>query len=144
MAEQAQITCETLIHTVFGFSTILYNYYLGENSLSFLGADKQAAFTDIRVAIIALVCWGALTDQGTVFAFADVTMAFLALANLFALILLFRQGLRFMRDYDAQIAEGIEQPRFDATRFNDLDIDKTAWTLEPEELPSETLQAETR
>ncbi|WP_409523935.1 alanine/glycine:cation symporter family protein [Nitrincola sp. MINF-07-Sa-05] len=129
---------------LFGFSTILYNYYLGENSLSFLGKDNKVMFSVFRVMIIALVCWGALTDLGTVFAFADVTMAFLALANLFALILLFKQGLRFMRDYDDQIAEGIEQPRFDAARFSDLDIDATAWTLEREELPSETLQAETR
>ncbi|NVK41030.1 MAG: alanine:cation symporter family protein, partial [Oceanospirillaceae bacterium] len=116
------------------FSTILYNYYLGENSLNFFSTENQNLFNGFRVAIIGLVCWGATTDLGTVFAFADVTMGLLALANLVALILLIKPGLRVMRDFDDQIRAGVEQPVFDAARFADMNVDPLAWEIEPEDL----------
>ncbi|MCY0965745.1 alanine/glycine:cation symporter family protein [Parathalassolituus penaei] len=117
---------------LFGFTTILYNYYLGENSLSFFRGNSQNLFNAYRVASICLCGWGALTDLGTVFAFADVTMGLLALANLFALAMMFKTGMRIMKDYDDQIAEGIETPVFDSRRFADLDLDHKAWDLEPD------------
>ncbi|KEA62684.1 Sodium/alanine symporter [Marinobacterium lacunae] len=119
---------------LFGFSTVLYNYYLGENSINFFSTENQNLFNGFRVAIIGLVCWGATTDLGTVFAFADVTMGFLALVNLIALIVLIKPGLRIMRDFDEQIADGIEQPVFDASRFADMNVDAAAWEIEPEDL----------
>ncbi|SEG18063.1 alanine/glycine:cation symporter family protein [Marinobacterium lutimaris] len=119
---------------LFGFSTVLYNYYLGENSINFFSTENQNLFNAFRVAIIGLVCWGATTDLGTVFAFADVTMGLLALVNLIALICLFKPGLRVLRDFDQQIAEGIEQPVFDANKFSDMDLDAKAWEIELEDL----------
>ncbi|MDI5933551.1 alanine/glycine:cation symporter family protein [Halomonas kalidii] len=124
---------------LFAFSTILYNYYLGENSLNFFSRDNRKLFNAFRVAIVLLVCWGATTDLGTVFGFADVTMGLLAVANLVALILLFKPGLRILRDFDDQIRQGIDQPIFDASRHPELDLDPRAWELEPEDL--ERLQA---
>jgi AGCS family alanine or glycine:cation symporter len=67
-----------------------------------------------------------------VFAFADIAMGFLGLVNLAALALLFKVGLRVMRDYDQQVAAGVDQPVFDRDRFADLAIDREAWVLEPE------------
>lgn len=119
---------------LFGFSTILYNYYLGENSINFFSTENQNLFNGFRVAIIGLVCWGATTDLGTVFAFADVTMGLLALVNLIALICLFKPGLRVLRDFDKQIADGVEQPIFDISQFKDMDLDEAAWEIEPEDL----------
>ena len=116
---------------LFGFTTIIYNYYLGENSLSWFSADNRGLVVLYRAVVIALCGWGATTDLGTAFAFADVTMGFLALANLFALAMLFKQGLRLMRDYDEQVAAGVPEPVFDATRFADLGVDRQAWVLEP-------------
>lgn len=119
---------------LFGFSTILYNYYLGENSLNFFSTENQNLFNGFRVIIIGLVCWGATTDLSTVFGFADVTMGLLALVNLIALIGLMKPGLRIMRDFDEQIAQGYDQPVFDAKRFKDMDLDEAAWEIEPEDL----------
>ncbi|HQV08364.1 MAG: alanine/glycine:cation symporter family protein [Rhodocyclaceae bacterium] len=118
---------------LFGFTTIVYNYYLGENSLSFFSNENRPVIIGYRVLVIALCGWSATTDLGTVFAFADVTMGLLALANLLALVVLFKAGLRIMRDYDRQIDAGIEQPLFDARHFADLNIDQDAWVLEPED-----------
>ncbi|WP_435105071.1 alanine/glycine:cation symporter family protein [Arhodomonas sp. AD133] len=119
---------------LFAFSTILYNYYLGENSLNFFSRHNQNLFNVFRVAIIGLVCWGATTDLGTVFGFADVTMGLLAVVNLIGLIMLFRPGLRILHDFDAQIRDGAEQPVFDASNFPDMNIDPRSWELEPEDL----------
>lgn len=116
---------------LFGFTTMVYNYYLGENSLSFFTGENRGVLVLYRLVVIALCGWGATTDLGTAFAFADVTMGLLALANLFALAMLFKKGLRLMKDYDDQIAAGATEPVFDAKRFADLGVDHKAWALEP-------------
>lgn len=117
---------------LFGFSTMLYNYYLGENSLSFFQQDNQRLFNGYRAVVIVLCCWGSMMDLGTVFAFADLTMGVLALVNLFAVAMLFKTGLRLMTDYDVQVQRGVKHPVFDHRSFSDLGLDKEAWTLEPE------------
>ena len=111
---------------LFVFTTLIYNYYLGENALGFF-SQKRGPVVIYRVLVVALVLWGSVQDLGTVFAFADVTMGLLAICNLIALALLFKVGLRLMRDYDAQIKAGVESPVFDPQKFADLDLDPKAW-----------------
>lgn len=111
---------------LFVFTTLIYNYYLGENALGFF-SDRRAVIQGYRAVVIALVFWGSLQDLGTVFAFADLTMGLLAIVNLIAVALLFKTGLRLMRDYDAQVRAGIEQPVLNAKDYADLDIDHSAW-----------------
>jgi AGCS family alanine or glycine:cation symporter len=111
---------------LFAFTSIMYNYYLGENSLNFFSEENKTLFNIYRAITLALVMWGATQDLTTVFGFADLTMALLALVNLAALALLFKVGLRVMRDFDQQTKAG-HAPVFDASRFADLNIDKKAW-----------------
>jgi len=115
---------------LFVFTTLIYNYYLGENALGFF-STRRALIQGYRALVIALVLWGSLQDLGTVFAFADLTMGLLAIVNLVALALLFKTGLRLMHDYDAQVRAGIEQPVLDARDYADLDIDHSAWPAAP-------------
>ncbi|AEF54460.1 alanine/glycine:cation symporter family protein [Marinomonas posidonica] len=114
---------------LFGFSTVLYNYYLGENSVSYLTKSDNHGFymNSFRVIIICLCCTGAILDLGTVFAFADLTMGLLALVNLLALALLFKVAKRIMKDFDVQRQSGKETPSFEAERFDDLDLDTVSW-----------------
>lgn len=112
---------------LFAFSSMIYNYYLGENSLNFFSEENKTLFNGFRVLTLALVLWGSLQDLSTVFAFADVTMGLLAVVNLAAVLLLIKVGLRIIRDYDEQRRAGIAQPVFDPARFADLDIDREAW-----------------
>jgi AGCS family alanine or glycine:cation symporter len=115
---------------LFAFSSMIYNYYLGENSLNFFSEENKTLFNGFRVLTLALVMWGSLQDLGTAFGFADVTMALLAVVNLAAVILLIKVGLRVMRDYDEQKRAGIEHPVFDPDKFADLNIDRRAWAIE--------------
>jgi AGCS family alanine or glycine:cation symporter len=112
---------------LFVFTSILYNYYLGENSLRFLIGDNKKAVLVFRAVVLVLIYWGAVENLETVFAFADITMTLLAFTNLIAMALLFKIGLRLLNDYDAQRAAGIKTPVFDASQFPDLDLDPQAW-----------------
>jgi alanine or glycine:cation symporter, AGCS family len=114
---------------LFAFTSIMYNYYLGENSLNFFSEENKTLFNVYRAITLVLVMWGATQDLSTVFGFADLTMALLALVNLAALAMLFKVGLRVMRDFDQQMKAG-HAPVFDAERFADLNIDKSAWIIE--------------
>ena len=115
--------------SLFVFTCILYNYYLGENSLQFLSRNR-ALLMVFRGLVLALVVWGSMQDLSTVFAFADITMTCLAFVNLMALAMLFKVGMRVMRDYDEQRRAGIKQPVFDSSKFADLDLDLKAWPTE--------------
>ena len=111
---------------LFAFSSIMYNYYLGENSLNYFSEENRRLFTVFRLLVLALVFWGAAQDLGTVFGFADLTMGLLGLVNLFGLLWMFRLGMRLLRDYDRQLASGVE-PRLHGNDWADLDIDRRAW-----------------
>jgi AGCS family alanine or glycine:cation symporter len=115
---------------LFAFSSILYNYYLGENSLSYFSDNNPWLINPYRVAVLGLVFWGSAQDLGTVFGFADLTMGLLGLVNLVGLVAMYRLGIRLLQDYDRQVAAG-EEPIFDPEAFADLDIDRRAWPSTP-------------
>ncbi len=97
-----------------------------------------------RALVLVLIFWGAIENLGTVFAFADITMTMLAFVNLIALFLLFKVGMRILRDYDDQRAAGITTPVFDSSKFPDLDLDRQAWPANPPAAQAEaTLKAAT-
>ena len=125
----------TVALLLFVFTTLIYNYYLGENALGFF-SQKRAPVMVYRVLVVALVLWGSVQDLGTVFAFADVTMGLLAITNLVALVLLFKVGLRLMRDYDKQIKAGVVSPVLDAKNFADLDLDPAVWAANAHNAPA--------
>lgn len=112
---------------LFAFSSMMYNYYLGENSLSYLSESNRPLLNTFRVLVLLLILWGSVQDLGTVFSFADLTMGLLALVNLIGLMWMFKIGLRVMRDFDQQLAAGLT-PRLRLEDYADLDIDKLAWS----------------
>ncbi|MEK1939374.1 MAG: alanine/glycine:cation symporter family protein [Pseudomonas sp.] len=122
--------------SLFVFTCILYNYYLGENALQFLLGKSRVALLSYRGLVLALICWGSMQNLSTVFAFADITMTCLAFVNLIALAMLIKVGLRLMRDYDEQRKAGVATPVFDARKFADLDLDRDAWPTTPQALAS--------
>lgn len=116
----------------FVFSSIMYNYYLGETAVDYFFNDNKLAFMAFRVIAIGMVVVGSMVNLEAAFGFADLTMGLLALVNLFALILLFPIGKRLMDDFDAQLrAKG--PVVFDVDQYKDLDIDRDAWILNPED-----------
>lgn len=112
---------------LFSFSSIMYNYYLGETALREL-TKSQIATHILRWAVIAIVLVGAIAPGATaVFFFSDPLMGVLALANLTAILMMLPTALRFVADYVRQVKAGVDRPIFNVADFSDLDLDVTAW-----------------
>jgi AGCS family alanine or glycine:cation symporter len=112
---------------LFVFSSILYNFYLGENATHWMNPDNPWLFITFRVLMLILILWGSVQDLSTIFSFADLTMALLAMVNLIALALMVKICFRLMDDYDRQ-SKGGAVPVFDPADFPDLVIDQDAWS----------------
>jgi alanine or glycine:cation symporter, AGCS family len=119
-------TFVSVVLLLFVFSSILYNFYLGENATNWINPDNRILFVVFRVLMLLLILWGSMQDLSTIFSFADLTMALLALVNLLALALMLKVCFRLMRDYDDQLRAG-RIPVFDPDKFADLNIDRKAW-----------------
>lgn len=112
---------------LFAFSSIMYNYYLGENALTFM-TDQSMALHILRIAIMGIVFLGATAPGATaVFSFSDPMMGVLALVNLLAIAMMFPIAMRLIADFRAQVNAGVKKPVFDPAKFPDLDTDPTAW-----------------
>ena len=123
---------------LFVFTSMLYNYYLGENNLRFLVGESRKALIGYRVLVLVLIFWGSIENLQTVFAFADIAMTMLAFVNLVALAMLFKICMRVLKDYDDQRRAGIKTPVFDSSKFPDLDLDLKAWPPRPAATSEET------
>jgi AGCS family alanine or glycine:cation symporter len=112
---------------LFAFSSIIYNYYLGENALTFL-TKKPLAVLALRISVIAVLFVGSVAPGATaIFFFSDPLMGILAMVNLLALLMLFPTATRLLADYRKQLKLGIADPVLDPAKFKDLDLDPTAW-----------------
>ncbi|TYC66388.1 alanine:cation symporter family protein [Stappia sp. BW2] len=113
---------------LFAFSSIIYNYYLGENALSSMTSSTMALHV-LRVAVMGVVFLGATAPSATsVFFFSDPLMGVLAVVNLLALMMLFPTAKRILDDFKSQLREGVARPVLNPDKFADLDIDRSAWT----------------
>ena len=117
---------------LFVFSSIMYNYFLGETALDFFFNDDKRVFNIFKIVTLGLVLFGSTRDLASAFGFANAGMGLLALFNLFALVLLFPVGKRVMADFDRQRKRGLD-PVFDVEDYADLDIDRKAWAFEAKE-----------
>lgn len=120
----------SLILVLFGFSSIIYNYYLGENAVTFITRNRMGIFV-LRLFVIAIVFAGAIAPNATaVFFFADPMMGILGVVNLVVILMLLPVCLRMLDDFKSQIRAGNKEPRLDPDKFADLDIDRSAWPQE--------------
>jgi AGCS family alanine or glycine:cation symporter len=102
--------------SLFVFTSILYNYYLGENSLQFLRRNRKALMGSVRW------CWrwwsGVRCENlGDRVRLRRHHHDLPGLRQPDGPGLLFKVGMRIMRDYDDQRAAGIKQPVFDSAKF---------------------------
>jgi len=113
---------------LFAFSSIIYNYYLGENAVSVI-TDSPVALHVLRLVFMGVVFLGAVAPGATaVFFLSDPMMGILALVNLVVIMMLLPVCLRILRDFRAQLKAGVQVPVLNPDDFPDLDLDRAAWT----------------
>jgi AGCS family alanine or glycine:cation symporter len=116
---------------LFAFSSIIYNYYLGENALTVM-THHPASLHIFRFALMGIVFLGAVAPAATsVFFFSDPMMGILAIVNLLALMMLFPIAKRLIVDFSSQLKAGIDRPVLDPDKYADLNIDRNAWPSNP-------------
>jgi len=119
-------TFVSLVLVLFAFSSILYNFYLGENATYWINQKDRVMFIGFRILMLVLIMWGSMQDLTTIFSFADLTMALLAIVNLAALAIMLKVCFRIMDHYEDQRKLG-KTPVFDTKDFEDLGLDADAW-----------------
>ncbi len=116
----------TIALLLFGFSSMLYNYYLAENSLNFFSKGNASLFNVFRIVCIGLIAWGAFQDLGSIFSFADLSMGLLAVINMTVIALLYKPVLQLIKGYERQLKEG-KKPVLRYNDYNEFKIDKETW-----------------
>jgi AGCS family alanine or glycine:cation symporter len=106
----------TILVFVFAFSSVLGNYVYAEVNLFFLGVGERG-ITFFRVAVLAAIALGAVAKLSTVWDVADISMGFMAIVNLVAIVLLGRWAFACLRNYHLQSEAG-EDPVFIAEESN--------------------------
>lgn len=90
---------------LFAFSSVLGNYYYGENNIGYIKQSKIGLLV-YRLAVLLMVIFGSLASFDFVWALADIAMAFMALLNLYAITKLFKIANQVLQDYRKQRKAG--------------------------------------
>lgn len=111
---------------LFGFSSILYNYYLAENSLNFFNRGNMTTFNIFRLICVLVLVWGSFQDLSSIFSFADLSMGLLAVINLIVIALLYKPVLKLIKGYESQVKEG-KTPVLRYNDYSEFNIDQNTW-----------------
>ena len=111
---------------LFATTTIAYNCFLGENSIAYFDRLGRGAVLWFRASVLAMIAWASVQDLGTVFGFADLTMALLALTNLLALWALYPVAMSLLEHFEKQLDGGIA-PRFSRDQLPQEALDPASW-----------------
>ncbi|SHH54054.1 alanine or glycine:cation symporter, AGCS family [Anaerosphaera aminiphila DSM 21120] len=103
---------------MFAFSSVIGNYYYGENNIAHLGFGKSA-INVYRVLVLVMVFLGCVGDFSVVWNTGDVFMGIMALINLVVLFALGKIAVETYYDYFSQLKEG-KEPVFKVSNIESL------------------------
>ncbi len=103
----------------FAFTSIVANYAYAENNLVFLEHNHPARLAIFRLCVLGMVMFGAVADLPLVWTLADVSMAFMIITNLAAILLLSNSAIKLAKDYNKQRKDG-KLPTFNANEYPEL------------------------
>ncbi|MBQ4283103.1 MAG: alanine:cation symporter family protein [Lachnospira sp.] len=89
----------------FAFSSIIGNYFYAESNILFIKNSKVLLHI-FRATCVVAVFLGAQADFSLVWNLADVTMGFMAIVNIIAILLLGNVAFKTLRDYEIKKKEG--------------------------------------
>lgn len=116
---------------MFAFSSIIGNYYYGENNIGEIGLGKKS-LNVYRVMVLFILFLGSVGDFSKVWDTGDVFMGFMALINLIVLFFLGKIAVEIYYDYFNQLKEG-KDPVFHVKDIKSLEKYKdeiTVWDYE--------------
>ncbi|VTP15738.1 Amino-acid carrier protein AlsT [Phytobacter ursingii] len=108
-----------VIIIMFAFNSIITNYVYAENNLIFLRMNSRRNIWLLRLGILVMVLIGAQMRIPLLWHVADVMMAFMAITNMTAILLLSPVVSLIAADYLRQRKLGVT-PVFDPKRYPDI------------------------
>lgn len=103
---------------LFCYTSIIGNYAYAESNIRYLKNNPTLVMI-FRVVVLFFVYFGAVSDGGVVWAFADTIMAMMAMINLVSILLLAPIVWLVLKDYQRQLAEG-QSPAFRVEQYPQL------------------------
>lgn len=126
----------------FAFTTLIASYYFGETNFAYLMGDhnknKKLIINCVRVAFLAATFYGSLRTAGLAWSLADVGTGIMAWLNVVALLLVGKNAIIALKDYEEQKANG-KDPVFDPVKLGIKNAD--LWTKIKNDRESETQSA---
>lgn len=116
---------------LFGYSSVIGNYYYGETNIQYL-LPKKWAVNVYRVIVCIFVYIGSVMDLDLVWGLADVTMGIMSLLNLIAIIGLSGVVYVVLKDYVKQHKQG-KDPEFYLDNLPIKINNATAWKNKKED-----------
>ena len=119
----------SLVILLFGFSSIIANYYYGETSLRLI-CNNQKLIRLYQFCVFVVVVWGGTSAMPLVWAIADLSMGLMAILNLVTITLLSSIAFALLKDFERTLnAGGI--PKFDVRMLPILEktVDTNVWPL---------------
>lgn len=108
-----------VIIIMFAFNSIIANYVYAENNLIFLRMNSRRNIWLLRIGILLMVLIGSQLRIPLLWHVADVMMAFMAITNMTAILLLSPIVTLIAADYLRQRKMGV-MPVFDPKRYPDI------------------------
>ena len=118
----------TICVLMFAFSSIIGNYYYGENNILVMGLGNTGLII-YRILVLVFVFFGSVGDFSTVWNTGDIFMGIMAIINLFILMIIGKSAVATYYDYRRQLKEG-KDPVFNPRNIKELSPyldDITAW-----------------
>ena len=103
---------------LFSFTSIIGNYAYAESNINFIKKNTLVLLI-FRLMVLAMVMFGAVREAQFVWDMADASMAFMALINLAAILLLSKFALAAWKDYSRHLKAG-QEPVFKSASIEGL------------------------
>lgn len=96
---------------MFAFSSVIGNYAYAEGNVQFINNNAKVMFV-FRIFVLIMVYLGSVMSVPLIWNTADLFMGIMATINLFAILLLTPFLLMLLKDYLAQLKQGVKEPVF--------------------------------
>lgn len=110
---------------LFGFTSIIANYYYGESNLAFIRKNRGIT-VGLRIASSSMVMIGSVATLDLTWGLADITMALMTLCNIIAILLLGRYVSILLKDYQSQRLRGLD-PEYHRSTIPEISRHTDCW-----------------
>jgi len=96
----------------FAFTTLMAYYYIAETNVAYLtrkmSGDKTVINMAVKVIFLGTTFYGAVKTAALAWAMGDIGVGMMAWVNVIAILILGNVGLKVLKDYEEQKAQGID------------------------------------